>query len=88
MFGLFNVVWYDGCEAHLSKFILEQNGGKITPRAMGKIEKYINGNGEILKVDFRYTIDFDDIIEMNVSTASYDKLAINRFKKMYFNEEV
>ena len=87
MFGLFNVVWYDGCEAYVSKFILEINGVKITPRAMGKLESYIKGNGEILKVDFRHTIDFDDIIEMNESTASYDKLLIDKYKKMYFNEE-
>lgn len=88
MFALFNVVWYDGYEAYVSKFILENNDGKITPSTMGKLENYINGNGEILKVEFRYTIDFDDIIEMNESTASDDKLAIDRFKKMYFKEEV
>ena len=88
MFGLFNVVWYDGYEAYVSKFILEHNDGEITPRTMGKLENYISGNGEILKVDFRYTIDFDTIIEMNESTAPCDKLAIDRFKKMYFNEEV
>ena len=53
---------------------------------MGKLENYINGNGEILKVDFRYTIDFDKIIELNESTESYDRLAIDRFKTMYFKE--
>ena len=88
MFGLFNVVWYDGYEAYVSKFILEQNDGEITLRTKDKLENYISGNGEILKVDFRYTIDFDTIIEMNESTASCDKLAIDRFKKMYFKYEV
>ena len=88
MFGLFNVVWYDGCEAYVSKFILECHGENITPRTMGKLENYINGNGDILKVDFRYSVDLDDIIEMNKSTSSVDKLAIERFNKMYFNMEV
>ena len=88
MFGLFNVVWYDGYEAYVSKFILEHKAGKITLRTMGKLENYINDGGEILKVEFRYTIEIDDIIEMNESTAINDKLAIDRFKKMYFKEEV
>ena len=88
MFGLFNVVWYNGYEAYVSKFILEHNDEKITPRTMGKLENYISGNGEILKVDFKYAIGFHEIIEMNESTATYDKLAIDRFKKMYFNTEV
>lgn len=87
MFGLFNVVWYDGYDAYVSKFILEHHDGNITPVAMGKLEKYLNGNGEILKVEFRCAIDFDNIIEMNGSTESCDKSAIDRFKKMYFREE-
>ena len=87
MFGLFNVVWYDGYVAYVSKFILEHHDGEITPVAMGKLEKYLNGNGEILKIDYRYTIEFDDIIELNESTATQDKLAVDRFKKMYFREE-
>lgn len=88
MFGLFNVVWYDGYEAYVSKFILEHHDGNITPVAMGKLEKYLNGNGEILKVDYRYAIEFDDIIDLNESSATQDKLAVDRFKKMYFNVEV
>lgn len=88
MFGLFNVVWYDGYEAYVSKFILEHHDGNITPSAMSKLEKYLNGNGEILKVDYRHAIDFDDIIDLNESVATQDKLAVDRFKKMYFNEEV
>ena len=89
MFGLFNVVWYDGYEAYVSKFILECHDGNITPCAMSKLEKYLNGNGEILKVDYRHAIEFDDIIELNESTATQDNLAVElrRFKKMYFREE-
>lgn len=87
MFGLFNVIWYDGYEAYVSKFILEHHDGNITPVAMSKLEKYLNGNGEILKVDYRHAIEFDDIIELNESTATQDKLALDRFKKMYFREE-
>lgn len=88
MFGVFNVVWYDGYEAYVSKFILECHGESITPGTMGKLENYMCGNGDILKVDFRYSVDFDDIMEMNKSTLDVDKLAIERFKKMYFNVEV
>lgn len=86
MFGLFNVVWYDGHSAYVSKYILDNNDGKITPHATGKLENYISGDGEILKVEFRNVIDLDDIIEMNESTATSDRLTIDRFKQMYFKE--
>ena len=83
-FGLFNVVWYDGYEAYVSKFILEHHKGNITPSAMSKLEDYLKGNGEILKVDYRFSITFEDITKMIESTESSDKLIIDQFSKMYF----
>lgn len=84
-FYLVNVVWYDGSDAYVSKFILEADGQEITKDASERLEKYLRGNGEILKVDILYSVTLDYIMGYKVAekepelTAAYD-----RFNSMYF----
>ena len=88
-FGLFNVVWYDCCSssAYVSKFILSQNHGDISEETVNHLVEYLEGNGELLKVDYLYPLSFDNIIAMETSDDVEKKIIVDRFKYMYFTNE-
>lgn len=83
-FGLFNVVWYDGSSAYVSKFILLQNHGDISKETYNRLSEYLRGNGDILKIDYLYPLSFDNIKAMETSNDNELMVSVDRFKEMYF----
>ena len=83
-FGLFNVVWYDGSSAYVSKFILPSSHGEISNGTLNRLEKYLEGNGDILKTDYLYPLSFDNIKAMETSIDNELKTSVDRFAQMYF----
>lgn len=94
-----NVVWYDGVDAYVSKFVLQVErvetdgeGVRLEPtnESKWKVEKYLQGNGDVLKYDPLYGVDFENIIAFK----GYEKsdlrseqelfAAYDRFKNMWF----
>lgn len=91
---LINVVYYDGCDAYVEKFI-----GKVAEEARGKyrpyvtedteniIEEYLKGNGEILKFDPLYPLTLDNIIAIandGYNGNSENMAIVRRFEHTYF----
>ena len=79
-----NVVWYDGCDAFVSKVILKCELGGITEESEELLGQELNGNGELLKVDKLYPVDLDNIIALKDSDKDSDVTIYNRFKDMWF----
>lgn len=92
---LTNVVWYDSVEAYVSKFILQCDSDKayaeLTEESKDLVKQYLDGNGEILKYDMLYTLNFENIEAFKtLDKAPSDSndfqyhLAYERFKEMWF----
>lgn len=100
MFSLCNVVYYDGESAYTTQFILQtfyetvSDDYRLTGHSKEKLEKYLEGNGELLHIDIIMpALDLEDIVSMKsgeyVCTlfrfgegAQY--ACYYRFKEMYF----
>ena len=85
MFSLVNVVWYDGVDSFVSKFILETVNNQVTTSARVKVENYLNGNGELLKLDVLYKLSLDNIVALKDSDDVEMQVAYERFDIMYFD---
>lgn len=85
-FNLVNVIWYDGIDAYVSKFILpcSSDNKKVTTAGMKKCKEYMNGNGEILKFDVLYPVTLENINSFGVYGDNEQKATYDRFSKMYF----
>lgn len=86
---LCNVVWYDGAEAYVGKFVLRANDSGITKESEIRLRDHLAGLGELLKVDILYAVNFDDILHLErydglEKTAREMKAAFERFKGMWF----
>lgn len=86
---LVNVVWYDGCDAFVGKFVLQVEGQgedlKVTHVSEVLTKKYLDGNGEILKFDPLYPVDLDDILAIKEHHDDKElQAAYDRFKNMWF----
>ena len=82
---LVNVVWYDGKDAYVSKFVLQaDNEGVATDEAKAATEEYLTGNGEILKFDEIALVGFDGIMALEKHEQPEYRAAFDRFKNMYF----
>lgn len=83
-----NVVFYDGSDAYVSKFIIKADTDEpyksILPDSEIALEDYLRGNGEILKIDPLYTVTLDNIISLKDCDDAELKCAYHRFKEMYF----
>lgn len=87
-----NVVWYDGTDAFVSKFILQYDriSEKVTEQSEGLVGQMTCGNGEVLKIDVLYAMDFENIVALksceNAELESEKQLfaAYERFKEMWF----
>lgn len=86
---LYNVVFYDGVDAFVSKFVASAD----ETDARKHIVSYTAGNGEVLKLDKLYPLSFEDIIAMKnvsddymekVTDAREKKNAVERWIVMYF----
>lgn len=89
MFSLCNVVWYDGRDAFVSKFILETQLvaiGELEPtkEAKEKVQDEIEGNGEILKIDVIRELSLQDVLDVCEQIPQVKQ----RFDYMYFSQEV
>ena len=80
-----NVVWYDGSDAFVSKFVLQADDEGITEDSKRKVRTYLDGNGEVLKFDRLYSVDFDNILALRDYTEQPElQTAYERFKEMWF----
>lgn len=81
-YSMYNVVWYDGADAYVTKWILPSN----VQQAMSDILEYWEKNGydgEVLKLDKLYEVSLDNIISFkNYGDVRED--TIIRFEEMYF----
>ena len=83
-----NVVYYDGCDAYVSKFIIKADPdspfNSILAESEMALEDYISGNGDILKIDPLYTVNLDNIVALKDCDDEELKCAYARFNEMYF----
>jgi len=77
---LCNVVFYDGVEAYVSKFILQGDDNyTISKNSDKKVREYLEGNGEVLKIDINYKICFDEFLAF----CNNDTKLKERFESMF-----
>ena len=82
---LCNVVMYDGTDAFICKFVLKCDENGVTKESAGLVGQYLNGNGEILKIDKLYPVTLDNIIAMKDYEEQPElQAAYDRFVKFYF----
>lgn len=85
---LMNVVYYDGVQAYVSKFIgrtkAEGEWFVQTKETEVLIKKYLDGNGEVLKIDPLYCVSLKNIIAMQDSEDPELRAAYMRFEEMWF----
>lgn len=82
---LVNVVWYDGRDAFVSKFVLQcDEDGVTTEDSKAKVEEYLTGNGEVLKFDEVSIVGFEHIMALEKHEQPDYKAAFDRFKNMWF----
>lgn len=77
--ALYNTVWYDGCDAWISKFILPSQ--KTEKELMKEIEK-CGYDGNVLLIEKNYDLSLENIIAM--SCEKEYSCVLDRFKDMYF----
>lgn len=83
-FYLTNVVLYDGIDAYVCKFILRGENFEISENSKQLVNNYLQGNGELLKFDTLYEVNFDNIKAMENSEDAEIACAVDRWKKLYF----
>lgn len=87
-FRMTNVVWYDGVNAYVSKFILEYDmENNLKDESLKALRYYLEGNGELLKVDSLYPVNFTNIVSMEKNGTDEQKVAVQRFRRMFFDED-
>ena len=95
MFGMINVVTYDGTDAYCMKFIAEVEKRYVihygadklivTDDASERINEYCEYGGvEPIKFDVKSTISLKEIVEYEKNGTAEEKAAVDRFKQMYF----
>lgn len=83
-FSVVNVVWYDGVDAYVSKFVLPCENGKVTDDGRKRCIKYLDGNGKVLEFDSLYPITFDNLIAFKDSDDLELQRAFDRYREMFF----
>lgn len=96
MFGMINVIAYDGTDAYCMKFIAEMEifttedfatRVEATKDAKLQIKDYVEECGaEVVKFDEKYTISLGVLIQLKESGTAEEKAAVDRFEKMYFEK--
>lgn len=81
-YSMYNVVWYDGVDAYVSKFILktDEEQAEKDISDFWSIKGY---DGVILKIDMLYTVNFENIISLKNGTNE-DCNTFKCFNEMYF----
>lgn len=78
-----NVVWYDGVEAYVSKFVLKIEGEDKT-EAEKMVKTHLADSGEVLKLDVLYPVTLENIMALKDSDNVFDNVTFDRFKEFYF----
>lgn len=78
-YSMYNVVWYDGVEAYVSKFVLPDNEKK----AKNDLLDWWHYDGEILKLDKLYSVSLENIIALR-NGDNFNSSTFERFEQMYF----
>lgn len=81
-YSMYNVVWYDGVDAYVSKFVLKTN----EERAEQDISSFWSTHGfdgVILKIDLLYALSFEDIIALK-NGVNENQNTFKHFTEMYF----
>ena len=85
---LVNAVFYDGSNAYVSKFVVKADEDKpfdkVSVESECKIADYLSGNGELLKIDILYDVNFDNILAFKDADDAELRCAYDRFKEIYF----
>lgn len=95
MFGMINVVTYDGTDAYCMKFIAEVERKYVidygvdklivTDDAKKRITEYCEYGGvEVIKFDVKSTVSHKEIVEYGKNGTAEEKAAVDRFEQMYF----
>lgn len=95
MFGMINVVTYDGTDAYCMKFIAEvereylilEDRHELVPTKKTEelITDYCENCGlDVLKFDVKSAISRKEIVEYEENGTTEEKAAVDRFEKMYF----
>lgn len=92
MFGMINVVTYDGTDAYCMKFIAEVEKSYVTDYgaykfivtddATERITEYCGY--EPIKFDVKSVISLKEIVEYEKNGTAEEKAAVDRFEQMYF----
>ena len=77
-YSIYNVVWYDGLNSYVSKFVLPVDENK----AKKDLLDWWDCDGEILKLDRLYGVSLEDIIALR--NGNEDLNTFERFEQMYF----
>ena len=96
MFGMINVIAYDGTDAYCMKFIAEMEifttedfatRVEATKDAKLRITDYVEECGaEVVKFDEKFAISLGVLIQLKESGTAEEKAAVDRFEKMYFEK--
>jgi len=96
MFGMINVIAYDGTDAYCMKFIAEMEifttedfstRVEATKDAKLRITDYVEECGaEVVKFDEKHTISLGVLIQLKESGTAEEKAAVDRFEKIYFEK--
>lgn len=97
MFGMINVIAYDGTDAYCMKFIAEMEifttedfatRVEATKDAKLRITDYVEEEcgAEVVKFDELYAISLGCLIQFRESGTAEEKSAVDRFEKMYFEK--
>ena len=78
-YAKYNVVWYDGVIAYVSKFILPEDEKK----AKKDLLDWWHYDGEILKLDRLYGVSLKNVIALR-NGKNEDIDAFEHFEQMYF----
>lgn len=83
IWAMFNVVWYDGTDAYVTKFVCRTDENlTITKDSQRLVKAYLDGNGEVLKYDLLYEVVWDNIIAYKDQT---DASIYQRFVEMWLS---
>ena len=81
-YSMYNVVWYDGVEAYVTKFVLSENEKNAKIDLLGWWCEE-GCDGEILKLDRLYVVSLENIIALRNGNDEQIR-TFNRFEEMYF----
>ena len=81
-YSMYNVIWYDGVDAYVSKFVLKTNKEQAE-KDLCDFWSLKGFEGEILKIDQLYMVEFENINALN-NGDSKERNTFNRFIEMYF----